>query len=102
MSNPARVLSFLLATVVTVAMGASAAWADAPDSPAWPDPGGRSVLGTLVFFGGGTIALYGAIALFGLLTARTNYTPPPLSTEVEKSAGNTPAHPTHTPHPHWE
>lgn len=92
MKSPARVLGVLFATVVVLGLGSGAAWADSPASPAWPEPPHRSTLDTLILFGGGTLALIVVISLFALLTARNNYVPPPPSTELEPTAGSTPAH----------
>jgi hypothetical protein len=90
MTTPARVLGLLVATVATFAVGASAALADTPDSPTWPDPHGRSALGNLVFFGGFTIGLYILIVLFGLLTARKNFTPAEPGKEIHVLGDKTP------------
>ncbi len=57
-----------------------------PAGPAWPDGEGRSVLDTLILFGGGTVGLFIVISLFGLLTARNNFVPEP-GTEVEALHG---------------
>ena len=92
MKTPARVLGLVLATVVTFIAGSGAAFADAPTGGAWPEGKGRSVLDTLILFGGGTVGLFIVIALFGLLTARRNYVPPAPSTELEPVAGHSPAH----------
>lgn len=91
MTTPARVLGLLLATVVTFVAGASAAMADTPAGPTWPDPDGRSALGNLVFFGGLTVGLYILIVLFGLLTARRNFTPAPPGKEIHVAGDSTPA-----------
>lgn len=90
MTTPARVLGFLLATVVTFASGSAAAWADAPVGSAWPDAQGRGTLGTLVFFGGCTVGLYILVALFGLLTARNNFTPAAPGKEIHTVGDQTP------------
>ena len=82
MTTPTRVLGLLLATATYVAIGAASALADTPDSAAWPEGEGRSVLDTLIFFGGCTIGLIALISLFGLLTARKNFKPVP-GTELE-------------------
>ncbi len=82
MTTPTRVLGLLLATATFVALGAASTLADTPDSAAWPAAESRSVLDTLILFGGGTIGLFVVISLFGLLTARNNFTPVP-GAEVE-------------------
>ncbi len=82
MTTPARVFGLLLATATFVAIGAASAFADEPNSAAWPDGEGRSVLDTLIFFGGGTVGLFVVISLLGLLTARNNFKPEP-GTELE-------------------
>ncbi len=82
MTTPTRVLGLLLATATYVALGAVTAVADEPNSAAWPDGEDRSVLDTLILFGGGTVGLFIVISLFGLLTARNNFVPEP-GTEVE-------------------
>lgn len=82
MTTLTRVLGLLLATATYVAIGATTALADEPDSAAWPDGEGRSVLDTLILFGGGTVALFVVISLFALLTARNNFVPEP-GTELE-------------------
>ena len=84
MTTPTRVLGLLLATATYVAIGAVSAWADTPDSDAWPAAESRSVLDTLILFGGGTVGLFVIISLFGLLTARKNFVPVP-GTELELS-----------------
>ena len=91
MKTPARVLGFLFASVVVFLAGSGAAWADEPVCAAWPDTPARSLLDTLILFGGGTVGLFALVALFGLLTARNNYVPPAPSTEIEKASDNSPA-----------
>lgn len=90
MTTPARVLGLLLATVATFVVGASSALADTPNSAYWPDPHGRSALGNLVFFGGFTVGLYVLIVLFGLLTARKNFTPAAPGKEIHVATKKTP------------
>lgn len=85
MTTPTRVFGLLLATATFVAIGAASAIADEPNSAAWPDGEGRSVLDTLILFGGGTVGLFIVISLFGLLTARNNFKPEP-GAELETSA----------------
>lgn len=85
MTTPTRVFGLLLATATFVAIGAASAIADEPNSAAWPDGESRSVLDTLILFGGGTVGLFIVISLFGLLTARNNFKPEP-GTELETSA----------------
>ncbi len=92
MKTPARVLGLVLATVVTFIAGSGAAFADAPTGGAWPEGEGRSVLDTIILFGGGTLGLFIVVSLFGLLTARNNYVPPAPSTELEPVGDNRPAH----------
>ena len=92
MKTPARVLGLVLATVVTFIAGSGAAFADAPTGGAWPEGEGRSVLDTIILFGGGTVGLFIVVALFGLLTARNNYVPPAPSTELEPVGDHRPAH----------
>jgi hypothetical protein len=92
MKTPARVLGLVLATVVTFIAGSGAAFADVPAGGAWPKGEGRSVLDTIILFGGGTVGLFVLVVLFGLLTARRNYVPPAPSTELEPTSGNSPAH----------
>ncbi len=82
MTTPTRVLGLLLATATFIAIGATSAMADEPNSAAWPDGDGRSTLDTLILFGGGTVGLFVLISLFGLLTARNNFVPVP-GAEVE-------------------
>ena len=62
--------------------------ADSPASEAWPAPPERSWLEWLLLFGGGTLGLFVLVSLFGLLTARNNYVPPPPSTDLEVAPGN--------------
>jgi hypothetical protein len=76
----------------TFAIGATSAVADVPVSDDWPVADGRSTLDTILFFGGGTLALIVGVALFGLLTARNNYVPPPPSQDVATTAGSAAAH----------
>ncbi|WP_332644394.1 hypothetical protein [Aeromicrobium sp.] len=85
MTTPTRVFGLLLATATFVAIGAASAIADEPNSAAWPDGESRSVLDTLIRFGGGTVGLFIVISIFGLLTARNNFKPEP-GTELETSA----------------
>lgn len=92
MSTPARAAGLLAATALTFVLSSGPAWADEPASAAWPDGEGRSLLDTLVLFGGGTVGLFVLIALFALLTARNNYVPPPPTTDLEPAAGNSAAH----------
>jgi hypothetical protein len=91
MRTPARVLGLALAFVVTFIAGSAAAFADEPASPAWPAGPEKSHLDLLILFGGGTVGLFVLVSLLGLLTARTNYVPPPPSTELETSGDRTPA-----------
>ena len=92
MTTPTRVLGLLFATATLVAVSASTAWADEPDSAAWPDGEGRSVLDTLILFGGGTVGLFVLITLFAVLTARNNFVPAPPSTELEHPSSSAAAH----------
>lgn len=85
-------LAVALSFVVMFVTGAGAALADTPVGPAWPDAPERSHLHLLVLFGGSTVGLFIVIALFGLLTARNNYVPPPPSTDLETTGDKTPAH----------
>jgi hypothetical protein len=85
------VFGLLLATVATFAVGTAAAVADTPAGSAWPTAHGRSTLGDLVFFGGFTVGLYILIVLFGLLTARKNFTPAEPGKEIHVASDNTPA-----------
>lgn len=78
--------------LLTFVVGATAAVADSPLSDDWPVGDSRSTLDTLLFFGGGTLALILLIALFGLLTARTNYVPPSPSQDLATTPGNDAAH----------
>ncbi|MCW2800634.1 MAG: hypothetical protein JWQ70_2106 [Aeromicrobium sp.] len=91
MTTPARVISLLFATVATVAAMSASAWADSPVGPQWPDAHGRSTLGNLVFFGGFTVGLYILIVLFGLLTARKNFTPAEPGKEIHVAGEKSPA-----------
>lgn len=92
MTTPARRRHRALAAVTTFVFtflaGAATATAATPDSADWPAPEPTSTLDILLLFVGGTVGLFVVIALFGLLTARTNYVPPPPSTEVEKAGGH--------------
>lgn len=92
MTTPTRVLGLLLATATYVAIGAVSAIADEPNSPAWPDDEGRSVLDTLLLFGGGTVGLFVIISLFGLMTARNNFVPAPPSTELATTSSDAAHH----------
>ncbi len=92
MTTPTRVFAVLLGTATYVAVGAASAWADEPDSAAWPDGEGRSVLDTLLLFVGGTVGLFILISLFGLMTARRNFIPAPPSTDLEKAPSSSAAH----------
>lgn len=86
-----RALTLAATFLITLAAGASVAFADAPVGDDWPVEEGRSILGNLVLFGGGTLALFLVVALFGLLTARNNYVPPPPSKDLATTPGNTTA-----------
>ncbi len=88
MTTPTRVFGLLFATATCLAIGASSAWADTPAGPAWPDGEGRSVLDTLVLFGGGTLGLFILVSLLGLLTARNNFTPASPGTELEQASSS--------------
>ena len=77
----ARTVVILTSTAALLAGIATPALADAPST--WAEGESRSMLENLIFFGGGTVGLIVVISLFGLLTARNNYVPPPPSTEVE-------------------
>ncbi len=77
-----RVFTGAVMFLFTIVMGASAAVADTPVSEDWPAGDSRSMLDTLLLFGGGTVALIVLVTLFGLLTARNNYVPPPPSQEL--------------------
>ena len=91
MRTPARVFGLLLATIATFAVGTAAAMADDPAGSAWPEAHNRSALGELVFFGGFTVGLYILIVLFGLLTARKNFTPAAPGKEIHVASEKTPA-----------
>jgi hypothetical protein len=92
MKAPARILAVVVSTLVVLGTTAATAWADSPASEAWPSPPERSTLDTLLLFGGGTVGLFVVVSLFGLLTARNNYVPPPPSTDLEKAPGTDAAH----------
>ena len=92
MTTLTRVFAALLSAATFVALGAASAMADEPNSAAWPDGAGRSVLDTLLLFVGGTVVLFVAISLFGLLTARRNFVPAPPSTDLEKAPSSSAAH----------
>lgn len=81
----------LLATVATFAVGTAAAMADTPSGSAWPTSHNRSTLGELVFFGGFTLGLYILIVLFGMLTARKNFTPAAPGKEIHVAGEKAPA-----------
>jgi len=78
--------------LLTFAIGTTSAIADTPLSDDWPVAQGRSTLDTLLFFGGGTIGVILLVALLGLLTARTNYVPPPPSQDLATTTGSDVAH----------
>jgi hypothetical protein len=81
MQTPSRFAVVLVAVAGLVFFGSGSALADTPAT--WADPEPTSWLHNLVLFGGSTLGLIVVITLFGLLTARNNYTPPPPSTDVE-------------------
>lgn len=87
-----RIVTLLGATALWLLATSSSALADSPVGEAWPAPPERSTLEWILLFGGGTVGLFVLISLFGLLTARNNYVPPPPSTELAKAPGNSPAH----------
>lgn len=78
--------------LLTFWVATTAAVADSPASDDWPVGESRSTLDMLLFFGGGTLALIAGISLFALLTARTNYVPPPPSQDLATTAGSDAAH----------
>lgn len=86
MSTTSRFVAVLSVVAATVLATSSAALADAPTT--WEDNAGRSTLDNLLYFGGGTVGLFVVVALFGLLTARNNYVPPPPGTDVEQHSGH--------------
>ena len=92
MKAPARILAVVVSTLVVLGTTSATAWADSPASEAWPAAPERSTLEWLLLFGGGTIGLFVVVSLFGLLTARNNYVPPPPSTDLEVAPGNEAAH----------
>lgn len=92
MTTPTRALGLLLMTATYVAIGATTALADEPNSDAWPAAEHRSVLDTLILFVGGTVGLIVIISLFALLTARKNFTPAPPSTDLEQASSSAAAH----------
>jgi hypothetical protein len=87
-----RALTVAATFFLTLAAGASVAFADAPVGDDWPVAEGRGFLGNIVLYGGATVGLFIVIALFGLLTARRNFVPAPPSKDVATTSGDTPAH----------
>lgn len=85
-------LAVALSFVVMFVVGSGAALADAPASDAWPEGPDKSRLDLLILFGGSTVGLFILVALFGLMTARNNYVPPPPSTELATTGDKAPAH----------
>ncbi|MGH3459018.1 hypothetical protein [Aeromicrobium sp.] len=81
MKAPARLVAILTSAAVLIVGPAAPAMADSPST--WAEGEPRSILENLIFFGGGTLGLIAVITLLALLTARTNYVPPPPSTDVE-------------------
>jgi hypothetical protein len=86
MKTSARTVAILTSVAVLLVGMAAPALADAPTT--WADGETRSTLDNLIFFGGATLGLIAVISLFALLTARTNYVPPPPGTDVEVSSGH--------------
>lgn len=84
MTTPVRLFATLATSAAMLIAGAIPTWADTPTT--WADPQGRSVVDTILFFGGWTVGLYIVVALFGLLTARTNYVPPAPPAKTEQPA----------------
>jgi len=87
-----RAAAVLAGLVVFTLAGAGAASADAPVT--WDEGQSRSTLDTLIFFGGGTLALIVFLTLFSLVTMRRHYVPPtpPPSTDLEVAPDSSPAH----------
>ena len=83
MKASARIVAILTSSAVLLVGLAGSAMADSPTT--WVEGESRSFLENLIFFGGSTVALIVGITLFALLTARTNYVPPPPGTDVEVS-----------------
>ena len=83
MKARARAVAILTSAAVLLVALSAPALADAPST--WDEGKSRSFLENLIFFGGSTVGLIVVISLFALLTARTNYVPPPPSTEVDVS-----------------
>jgi hypothetical protein len=79
----ARTVVILTSAAVLLVGMAGSATADSPST--WVEAESRSWLENLIFFGGSTVGLIVGISLFALLTARTNYVPPPPGTDVEIS-----------------
>lgn len=77
----------------TFGLGITAAFADTPAGPDWPVGEPRSTLDTLLLAGGGTIGLIVLVTLFGLLTSRNNYVPPPPSQDLAIRPGTDVQHP---------
>jgi hypothetical protein len=86
MQTPSRFAVVLVAVAGIMFCGAGSALADTPVT--WVDPEPTTVLYNLVLFGGSTLGLIIVVSLFGLLTARKNFTPPPPSTDVEVHSGH--------------
>ena len=96
MKAPARIAAVTVTTTLWVLATAAVAAADAPAGGEWPDvERTRGILDWLLYFGGASIGLFVVVGLFGLLTARNNYVPPPPGTDLE-------VRPTSEPVPHDE
>lgn len=85
-----RIVTLLAASLLGLLATAGAASADTPAGGDWVAGPERSTLELLLLFGGGTVGLFVVVALFGLLTARTNYEPPEPGTDLVRTSGNAP------------
>ncbi len=90
MKAPVRIVTLLAASLVGLLATAGAAVADTPAGGDWVAAPERSTLELLLLFGGGTVASFVLVALFGLLTARNNYEPPEPGTDLVRTSGNAP------------
>lgn len=86
MQTPSRVAVVLVTVACALFFGAGSALADTPAT--WEDPEPTSKLDNLIQFGGATLGLFVAITLFGLITARRNYTPPPPGTDIATTSSH--------------
>jgi hypothetical protein len=90
MSTPARLLAIVTSALAMLVVAPAAALADAPTT--WETEEGLDWLGYSILLVGIPAALFVAIWLFSLATARRNYVPPAPGSEIHVATGDVQAH----------